>query len=102
MNGNFLQRFELQVNEMDKISDKAASLTQRLDRLKGQMKSIGIFSEKAERFFLYLETMVGLHKDALRIWTYLPTPTTVQMLNRLNGARTIQEVDGILMNPTPF
>jgi hypothetical protein len=52
MNGNFLQRFELQVNEMDKISDKAASLTQRLDRLKGQMKSIGIFSEKAERFFL--------------------------------------------------
>jgi hypothetical protein len=98
---DFLQKFDVQASELDKISDKAISLTHRLDRLKNQMKSIGIFSAKAERFFLFLETITGVHRDATWIWTYLPTHVTVGILNRLNDARTIQEVNGILVNTDP-
>lgn len=100
MNNNLLEKFEVQVREIEKMTDKAISLTERLDKLKNLLRAQGILSNGAERFFLYLDTQIRLHRDSFKLWIHLPTKTTVSILNKLDKATTVEEVNSILSQTT--
>jgi hypothetical protein len=100
MNNNLLEKFEVQVREIEKMTDKAISLTERLDKLKNLLRAQGILSNDTERFFLYLDTEIRVHRDSFKLWIHLPTKTTVSILNKLDKATTVEEVDSILSQTT--
>lgn len=100
MNNNLLEKFEVQVREIEKMTDKAISLNERLDKLKNLLRAQGILSNGAERFFLYLDTQIRVHRDSFKLWIHLPTKTTVSILNKLDKATTVEEVDSILSQTT--
>jgi hypothetical protein len=100
MNNNLLEKFEVQVREIEKMTDKAISLTERLDKLKNLMREQGILSNGAERFFLYLDRTIRVHRDSFKLWIHLPTKTTVSILNKLDKATTVEEVNSILSQTT--
>ena len=100
MNNNLLEKFEVQVREIEKMTDKAISLNERLDKLRNLLKAQGILSNDADRFFLYLDTQIRVHRDSFKLWIHLPTKTTVSILNKLDKATTMEEVDSILSQTT--
>jgi hypothetical protein len=100
MNNNLLEKFEVQVREIEKMTDKAISLTERLDKLKNLLRAQGILSNDTERFFLYLDTEIRVHRESFKLWIHLPTKTTVSILNKLDKATTVEEVDSILSQTT--
>ena len=100
MNNNLLEKFEVQVREIEKMTDKAISLTERLDKLKNLMRSQGIFSNGADRFFSYLDAQIRVHRYSFKLWIHLPTKTTVSILNKLDKATTVEEVNSILSQTT--
>jgi hypothetical protein len=99
MKNDLLQMFKVQVEETYEMTEKAISLTERLDKLKNLMRSQDILSNDADRFFLYLDSMVRLHREWFNLWIYLPTKTTVSILNKLEKSTTVEEVESIL---SPF
>ncbi len=107
MNNNLLEKFEVQVKETYEMTEKSISLTERLDKLKNLMRAQGILSNDAERFFSYLDTQIRVHsflghqpRDSFKLWIHLPTKTTVSILNKLDKATTMEEVDSILSQTT--
>jgi hypothetical protein len=99
-NNLILQKFEVQVKETYEMTEKAISLTERLDKLKNLLKAQGILSNDAERFFLYLDKQIRVHRDSFKLWIHLPTKTTVSILNKLDKTTTMEEVDSILSQTT--
>ena len=100
MNNNLLEKFEVQVREIEKMTDKAISLNERLGKLKNLLSAQGILSNDADRFFSYLDTQIRVHRDSFKLWIHLPTKTTVSILNKLDKATTMEEVDSILSQTT--
>ena len=101
MKNNLLEKFEVIVEETHEMAEKVLLLHERLDKLKNLMRAQDILSNDAERFFLYLDTQIRLDReDNLWIfWIYLPTKTTVSILNAMEEATTMEEVDFVL---SPF
>jgi hypothetical protein len=99
MKNDLLQMFKVQVEETYEMTEKTILLQERLDKLKNIMRSQDILSNDADRFFLYLDSMVRLHREGGNLWIYLPTKTTVYILNYLEKATTMEEVDFVL---SPF
>ena len=99
MYGNLVQRFEVQVREIEEMTDKAISLNERLGKLKNLMKAQDIFSSDSEKLFKYLDISIRVYRDEYRLWIYLPTQESIFILNRLATATTEKEVESIL---SPF
>jgi len=102
MNNNLLEKFEVQEKEIEKMTDKAISLTERLGKLKNLLRAQGILSNGADRFFSYLDTQIRVHRDnreSSKFWIYLPTKTTISVLNKLEKSTKEKEVESIL---SPF
>jgi len=100
MKNNLLQMFKVQAEETYEMTEKSILFTERIDKLKNLMRAQDILSNDADRFFLYLDSMVRLHRDGGNLWIYLPTKTTVSILNALAFATTLEEVDSILSQTT--
>jgi malate synthase len=96
MKNNLLQMFKVQVEETYEMTEKAISLTERLDKLKNLMRAQGILTKDADRFFFYLDSMIRLHRDGGNLWIYLPTKKGIDVLNKLGNATTEKEVESIL------
>lgn len=96
MKNNLLQMFKVQSEETYEMTEKSISLTERLDKLKNLMSAQGILTNDVDRFFLYLDSMVRLHREGGNLWIYLPTKTTVSILNKLEKSTTVEEVDSVL------
>jgi hypothetical protein len=99
MKNDLFQMFKVQVEETYEMTEKAISLTERIYKLKNLMSAHGILSNDADRFFFYLDSMIRLHREGGNLWIYLPTKTTVSILNYLEKATTMEEVDFVL---SPF
>lgn len=99
MKNNLLQMFKVQSEETYEMTEKSILFTERIDKLKNLMRAQDILSNDADRFFLYLDSMVRLHREWFNLWIYLPTKTTVSILNKLEKATTVEEVDSVL---SPF
>jgi hypothetical protein len=100
MNNNLLQMFKVQAEETYEMTEKSISFTERIDKLKNLMRAQDILSNDADRFFLYLDSMVRLHREGGNLWIYLPTKTTVSILNALAFATMLEEVNSILSQTT--
>lgn len=100
MNNNLLEKFEVQVKETYEMTEKSISLTERLDKLKNLMRAQGILSNGADRFFSYLDAQIRVHRDSFKLWIHLPTKTTISILNKLDKATTLEEVNSILSQTT--
>ena len=100
MKNDLFQMFKVQVEETYEMTEKSISLTERLDKLKNLMRAQGILSNGADRFFSYLDTQIRVHRDSFKLWIHLPTKTTVSILNKLDKATTMEEVDSILSQTT--
>jgi len=96
MKNDLLQMFKVQVEETYEMTEKAISLTERIDKLKNLMRAQDILSNDADRFFLYLDSMVRLHREGGNLWIYLPTKKVIDVLNKLGNATTEKEVESIL------
>jgi len=96
MKNNLLQMFKVQVEETYEMTEKSILFTERIDKLKNLMRAQDILSNDADRFFLYLDSMIRLHREGGNLWIYLPTKTTVSILNAMSFATTLEEVDSIL------
>ena len=99
MNNNLLEKFEVQVREIEEMTDKAISLTERLDKLKNLLRAQGILSSDSEKLFKYLDISIRVYRDEFKLWIYLPTKEGIFILNKLANATTENEVDSIL---SPF
>jgi hypothetical protein len=100
MYANLVQRFEVQVREIEEMTDKAISLNERLDKLKNLMTAQGILSSDSEKLFKYLDISIRVYRYAYRLWIYLPTKEGIFILNKLDKATTMEEVDSILSQTT--
>jgi hypothetical protein len=90
------------VEETHEMAEKILSLTERLDKLKNLLRAQGILSNDADRFFSYLDTQIRVHRDnreSSKFWIYLPTKTTISVLNKLEKSTKEKEVESIL---SPF
>ena len=96
MKNDLLQMFKVQVEETYEMTEKTILLQERLDKLKNIMRSQDILSNDADRFFLYLDSMVRLHREGGNLWIYLPTKKVIDVLNKLGKATTEKEVESIL------
>jgi hypothetical protein len=96
MKNDLLQMFKVQVEETYEMTEKTILLQERLDKLKNIMRSQDILSNDADRFFLYLDSMVRLHREGGNLWIYLPTKKVIDVLNKLGNATTEKEVESIL------
>lgn len=99
MKNNLLQMFKVQAEETYEMTEKSILFTERIDKLKNLMRAQDILSNDADRFFLYLDSMVRLHREGGNLWIYLPTKKVIDVLNKLGNATTEKEVESIL---SPF